>query len=299
MLDITAETENWASPGRVSAARLREIVRSLGGADRFLVVRRRTDGFGAFLQVWHQHGAPFELEHRTAAGAHLGADLHEAGRVAETVVGWARAEADWDAGLLWEPMAVGPGVDVSELPKDVRAEIEEYVRELLRVGYASRDQLAEAAERWLSDEDEQPVSAAQARQLVEALWQERHAQTRRWPEVTDPDRVSRAFAELDAGGLTARENFACCRDCGLGALAEGGGPDRGFVFFDQQSAEHAAAGGGLTLYYGAFRPGWAPREIGHEVVAALERAGLRAQWDGELADTLRVPELHWRKRPPR
>ena len=57
-----------------------------------------------------------------------------------------------------------------ELAPTVRAEVERRVRVLLRCGYDDRAALAEAAEEYPVDGDNRPVSAAQARELVDRLW---------------------------------------------------------------------------------------------------------------------------------
>ncbi|GAA3642822.1 hypothetical protein GCM10022267_31820 [Lentzea roselyniae] len=42
---------------------------------------------------------------------------------------------------------------------------------------------------------------------------------------TDPERLTRAFAALREAGITARENFTCCRSCGESEIGGEGGSD--------------------------------------------------------------------------
>ncbi|AXL88269.1 hypothetical protein C4J65_07920 [Streptomyces sp. CB09001] len=303
-LAIRVETENWQTHTRIRAAGLRELVARIGPAgDRFLVVQRIPDVPDVFAQVWHEEGEDgggYRLEHRAAADAFFGTDLDDPHRVAGLLTGWARQEAGWDAGVDWEPIPVPPRDEVPDLPDGVREQVERRVRERLRCGYDSRTTLSEIAEEHLvgGEYGARPVSPAQARQLVDRLWLERLAEQDAWgEEPTDPDRLTRVFEALDAAGVTARENFACCRGCGtaeIGAEREGA---RGFVFFHQQSTEAAAEGHGLMLYYGGFDGSEeTTAAVGHEVVAAFAGSALSTEWNGDPGRAITVAPLDWRKR---
>ena len=297
-LAIKAETENWQTHTRISAGRLRELVERIGAAgDRFLIVQRIPDLPDVFAQVWHEQGGDYRLEHRSGEARFFGTELTDPRRVADLLAGWARQAAGWDAGVDWEPVGLGPSEEVPELPDEVREQVEERVRLRLRCGYDGRKVLAEIAEDYLVEGDERPVSRAQAGRLVDRLWLERLAQQETWEGVTDPERLALAFGALEETGITAREDFTCCRSCGLteiGAEREGA---RGFVFFHQQVTEQAAQGHGLALHYGGFdRSEGTTTSVGHEVVAALTAAGLSTQWDGSPDKAIEVTALTWHKR---
>jgi hypothetical protein len=69
------------------------------------------------------------------------------------------------------------------------------------------------------------------------------------------------------------------------------------VYFHAQCTDSAAAGRGLTLLYGGFDgSSETTTAIGHEVVAALEAVGLRAEWDGDPGRAITVTPLDWRRR---
>ncbi|WP_217252619.1 hypothetical protein [Streptomyces sp. AC602_WCS936] len=300
-LAIRVETENWQTHARIPASRLRELVARIGGTgDRFLVVQRIPDLPDVFVQVWHEEGGTYRLEHRAARNQFFGTDLDDPDRVADLLTGWARQEPGWDSGVDWAPIDLGPQEEVPELPDQVREDVERVLRERLRCGYDSRKALVEIAEEYLvaDADDERPVSRAQAWQLVDRLWLERLAQQEAWgDETTDPDRLTRVFGTLDAAGVTARENFTCCRGCGMseiGAEREGA---RGFVFFHRQSTEAAAEGYGVTLHYGGFDGSEeTTTAVGREVVAAFTAAGLSTEWNGDPGRAITVTPLDWRKR---
>ncbi|NJP51430.1 hypothetical protein HCJ93_15475 [Streptomyces sp. SBST2-5] len=295
-LAVEAEAENGRTYTRVTAERLRELVLGLGGpGDRWLVLQRIPDLPDVFAQVWHESGGNYHLEHRLGARL-LGAELSDAGRVADLMTGWARQEPDWDAGVAWTPVEPGPGKDAPEPPRKSADVVEELLRQRLHCGYDTRAELVETAVDHLVGSELEPLTRAQARALVDRLWAARIAEQRTWQGVTDPERLTRAFLALEAAGITARENFTCCRGCGLSEIGAERPGARGFVFFHQQSTESAAAGHGLPLYYGGF-DGSADTTaaVGREVAAALHAEGLSTTWDGS-PDRAIVAPLDWRKR---
>ncbi|OKJ76700.1 DUF6891 domain-containing protein [Streptomyces sp. CB02460] len=300
MLSVKVETENQQTHTRVSAEKLADLVHRIGArGDNFLVVQRIPDIPGTFVQVWHEAGGGYELEHRTGtATSHVRTVVDSPDRVAALMTRWAREEPGWDAGTDWESAGIPEPEPVPEPAEEIREQVEPRVRELLRGGYGTVRTLTEAAEDYLVKDGMRPVSRAQARKLAERLWLERVEEQRGWTDVTDPDRLEGAFARLDRGGITARENFTCCRPCGMGEIWAAGREDaRGFVFFHGQGTESAAAGHGLALYYGGFDDSAeTTTAVGREVAAALGEAGLTVEWDGSPDQAIRLTGLDWRKR---
>ncbi|MGC5362399.1 DUF6891 domain-containing protein [Streptomyces sp. DT24] len=300
MLEIKIEAENGLYHTRVSEQELRDLVRGIGGVrDRFLVVQRIPDRPGFFVQTWHEHGGSYQFECRSGtAVTHVRADLDSPDLVADAMARWARQEPEWDAGIEWESAGMSAEEPAPELDDEIRGELEEEIRLALRGGYDTVATLTETAEERLAEKSAGPVGAAQARQLVERLWLERVEEQERWTDVTGADRLERAFAALEEGGITAREHFACCRSCGVGEIhADGRADARGFVFFHAQSTEWAVKTGGLTLYYGGFDESEeTTAAVGREVVAGLRAAGLAVEWNGAPDRAIEVPEIDWRKR---
>lgn len=302
MLEIVVETENWERHIRVSAEELAGLVRRIGGdGDRFLVVQRIPDLPDVFAQVWHQAGGDYTLEHRDGAtDRHFQAMADRPEVVISAITGWARQETGWGSGLAWSLLDMGPTQEVPplDLDEDERERLEKRVREVLVGGYASRAELAELAEEYLVTRDRRPVSREQAQALADRLWLERVAEQAKWQGETDPERLTRAFTALREAGITARENFTCCRSCGQSEIGGEGEPDaRGYVYFHTQCTDSAAAGHGLMLLYGGFDgSSETTTAIGHEVVAALEAAGLHAEWDRDPGRAITVTPLAWRRR---
>ncbi|MER7340909.1 hypothetical protein ABT403_24070 [Streptomyces sp. NPDC000075] len=302
MLEIVVETENRERHVRVSGEELAGLVRRIGGeGDRFLVVQRAPDLPDVFAQVWHEAGGDYTLEYRDGGpDRHFRSTADGPGAVVAALTGWALGEAGWEAGLAWSPLDMGPVCEVPPLDLDEsdREELEGRVREVLAGGYATRAELAEIAEDYLVTADRRPVSREQARALADRMWLERVAEQGAWEGETDPERLTRAFTALRVAGITARENFTCCRSCGQSEIGAEGGPDaRGFVYFHTQCTDSAAAGHGLMLLYGGFDGSpETTAAIGHEVAAALEAAGLHTEWDHDPGRAITVTPLDWRRR---
>lgn len=302
MLEILVETENGVRHLRPSAEELAGLVRRIGGhGDQFLVLQRVPDLPDVFAQVVHEAGGGYWVEHCDNVTGLWNSRVDELEAAVAALIGWARQEADWDAGLEWElfenpnPRHGPPQLDLDD---DERGALEQRIREELVGGYVTRVELAELAEEYLVTGDRRPVSRAQAIMLADWMWLERVAEQEHWRGETDPDRLARAFAALEEAGITARENFACCRSCGQSEIDAEAGPDaRGYVYFHSQCTGSAAAGQGLMLLYGGFDgSSETTTAIGHEIVAALETAGLRSEWDRAPGAIISVTPLDWRRR---
>ncbi|MCT9079137.1 DUF6891 domain-containing protein [Streptomyces fulvoviolaceus] len=297
-LAVKVEAENGQTYTRISAGRLREFVERIGDAgDHFLVVQRIPDRPGVFIQVAHERGGVYEFQHRTGPVPHMWVtEVTDPSLVADVMVRWARQEEGWDAGVTWQRDELTPPEEVPAPDPEVAARAEGHVREMLADGYLAIKELIRETVYLVED----GLSPAQAGEIVERLWLEHVDEQETWTGPTDPDRLERAFADLERTGIVARENFTCCRSCGMaeiGAETEDPEGTRGFVFFHHQGTRSASEGHGLALYHGGFdESADTTTRVGHEVVAALGAVGLSAEWDGDPDKAVTVAPLSWRKR---
>ncbi|WP_030238180.1 DUF6891 domain-containing protein [Streptomyces sp. NRRL S-350] len=303
MLAITVQTNDGVRRSRPGADELAGLVRRIGADDdRFLVVERIPDLPDVYIQVWHADGGDYTLEHRDgSAERHFEVRLGGPEPVAEAMTAWARGASGWGDGLDWKRLDMGQApepVPPLELDAAERRELEDRLRLTLACGYVDRAGLAEQAEEFLVSDGRRPLSRPQAEQLADQLWLERVGEQTGWIGETDPERLARAFAELEASGITAREDFTCCRSCGESEIGAAGAPDaRGFVYFHSQCTESAAAGRGLSLLYGGFDGSPSTTTaIGQEVVTALAAAGLPTVWNGDPSHVIEIRPLLWRRR---
>jgi hypothetical protein len=262
-----------------------------------------------FIQVWHEAGGDYALEYRDGGpDRHFESSLDGPKPVIAAMARWASGDRGWGEAIEWQALELG------EADRPAELELSDEERELLlaRVrlsivgGYATRAGLVKLAEDYLvsgdggrdGDGEHRPVSREQATTLVDRLWLERVREQETWQGETDPERLARAFAALEQAGIVAREDFACCHSCGqaeIGAEAFDGA--RGFVYFHGQCTDFAAAGEGLTLYYGGFDGSEQTTvSVGQQVVTALEQAGLRVEWSGDPGRAIEVAPLTWHRR---
>jgi hypothetical protein len=184
-------------------------------------------------------------------------------------------------------------------------ELHEFVRLHVAAGYASADEIVNAALDSFMDGTHDPAAVrAAAAALADQAITAHHADQAAWPERTDCDRLDAAFAELEHAGIVARQHFSCCATCGAEEIHDEihdatreGQPPRGFTFFHIQDTEHAVAGESLYLSYGsANRDRTEALAIGQEVVETLSRHGLEPSWNGRFAHRIALPVVWQRRR---
>jgi hypothetical protein len=161
------------------------------------------------------------------------------------------------------------------------AEIVKSVQVEVAMGVGSYEQVVQALE-------EQWETSEGIAELVDGEFARHLAEQEEWPEVTDCDRLTAAFRDLDVAGITAREHFACCQSCGVAEI-KAEEVRRGYVFYHFQDVRGAAAGGGVFLSYTP------DRQIGAEIATALRAHGLEVDWDRDTGTRIYVP-LTWQRR---
>lgn len=187
-------------------------------------------------------------------------------------------------------------------PIDPRA-LQQFVTARVQQGFADRDEIVDAVVDMFADADDLEQLRALAERACDRALAEHAAQERSWREPTDCDRLDRAFAELEASGILARQKYSDCQTCGADeirteakAAIAGGARIRGFVFYHDQDAE-AVLGGTLHLAYDDIDGTEAGAlAIGKAVVAALESWGLATSWDGSCAQRIAIVDLEWKRR---
>lgn len=192
--------------------------------------------------------------------------------------------------------------------QDLTAEVRAFVRPLVARGDRTFAEILEEAVEFLLEEhedaDTKTVERTCEAEIDKALAAHLAAQAS-WPEVTDCDRLDRAFTALGARGIVARHDFTCCQTCGLAEIGDeiqsavdAGDDVSGFTFYHAQDTDNATEGHGLYLTYGHLDGSVANGvAIGRVVVDALREAGLETDWDGTFGKRIGV-RLDWKRRIP-
>lgn len=207
---------------------------------------------------------------------------------------------------FWERLfGKGPRQDAAPEPAndDVLADLREQIERDVAAGFDAPEGIVAGAVAAYEDVADPAFLEVHARHFLAGALAAHAAAQSGWPADTDCDRLDAAFAALERSGVVARQHFTCCGTCGLAEIdreiAAAGtktGPVRGYTFYHWQDTEAAVDGYGLCLYYGACVDGEAPAlAIGREIVAALERQGLKPEWDGSWDRRIELP-LDWKRR---
>lgn len=175
------------------------------------------------------------------------------------------------------------------------------VSALIEGGFFNEDDL----ETYIADLAFDPASAPYAGAVRDhargAMAAKRSAEAG-WPDMTDCDRIDRAFAALEAGGILALHNAGVTTsdahsDAWDTIGRASGGSWRGFAFYHQQDVESALAGHGLHVGFDAVAEGPAAKQaIGDAIVAALTAQALAPRWDRDPEIRILVPGFLWQRR---
>jgi len=189
------------------------------------------------------------------------------------------------------------------LTDETWSNVTEYIRNKVAAGFDRPDEIAQSAADVFSDEASPLELEAFAKTEVPRVIEEHLRAEMDWPSPTDCDRLDAAFAELEANGIVARQDFSCCGNCGVAEIYDEmdqaqkqSMPVRGYTFYHTQDTEAAAEGHGLYLNYGSTEEGETPAvAVGHEIATTLRKHGLRSRWDGELKQRIDVG-MQWQRR---
>lgn len=181
-------------------------------------------------------------------------------------------------------------------------EIRSFVAERVAEGFASTEEIIDSTIECFEVEENEELCHEIARFTAERMAEHLRSQ-RQWPETTDCDRLDWAFEDLDRMGIVSRQNFTCCGNCGHSEIwdeirqARKKHPVEGYVFYHMQDTEAAVEGGYLYLAYGSVEEGEETLiAVGRKVVLALERAGLRTEWNGQGSTRIRIVDFDWKRR---
>jgi len=189
---------------------------------------------------------------------------------------------------------------------DLRAEAIDAVRHYVWAGYDDEDEVF-----GLVDEDvlfeSDGEHEAWLRTAIKREFRKKQAAERTWPEVTDCNRLDRAFEVLNKEGILAQHKAGYTQQDGLEVVerlyAEASGEQSdigGYCFYTIQDMEGAMWGEvGLWLAFGRFsgdsEKGVA---VGRQVRDILTRFGFAVVWDGSIESRLLLSGFRWQRRSP-
>ena len=186
-----------------------------------------------------------------------------------------------------------------------RADAAEYIRYYVWSGYYGPDEVFDIIDDEVFEGDGE--DEAWLRTAIRRAFRKKRAAERTWPEITDCDRLDRAFEELQGQGILVSHKTGYTQQDGLDVVTElykeAGGKKSGlagYCFYTIQDVETALwSDVGLWLAFGAFLRG---REhgvaVGRRLRDVFERFGFNVVWDGTIDSRLLLSGFRWQRRSP-
>ena len=184
-------------------------------------------------------------------------------------------------------------------------EIGRYIRCEITGGFLVLEDLVERSLRTLGEGHDAEDFRNQAKRLLRAAIAAQRAEEKRWPAVTDCDRLDAALVALEKAGLFTRLTF-CYHPSGIAEIRPqltqecwGIRKVRGYAHCHIYETDPLFFNGTLYFDYGSIpRSRKASIGVGHEIVSALQAQGLEVTWGGNVRKRIAVT-LDWKRRLPR
>jgi hypothetical protein len=155
----------------------------------------------------------------------------------------------------------------------------------------------EFAESYLEEEEGFPLSREQVSGAFTLALEARVVQQAQWTDEQTETNLDRAFGELEEAGILARQDFACCMNCGASEIFDERDDSRrwrGYVFYHEQDTDRLLEGGPLLLAYGGFSVDVDLRElVDKEIMPVLSRHGLAPEWGGSVETRIALGNAQW------
>jgi hypothetical protein len=165
---------------------------------------------------------------------------------------------------------------------DMQEEADEFIRYYVWSGYYEPDEVYNIIDDELLESDCE--SQTWLRAAIQREFQSKHEAEKTWPNITDCDRLDRAFESLRRQGILTRHRAGFTQQDGLevveGLYEEAGGAESditGYCFYTTQDMEAAMWGtSGLLLAFGHFSgDSQEGADVGRHVRDVSEEHGLR------------------------
>lgn len=200
------------------------------------------------------------------------------------------------------------GEEMDEELDDATSDQRSLINEWIWYGYSR----LETIQGWIEENaaDGNGFDLAWIQGFAERTMARKRAAEAGWPELTDNDRLDRAFARLNEQGICAVQWAGHDMDEGQEAVVDalreadeaGVAEDHywGVCFFHSQDMDRALDGGGLLLAFDAIGSEVAADmvRVGQGVCEAMKREGLQTEWNGRADQRIELPNFCWQRRTP-
>lgn len=176
------------------------------------------------------------------------------------------------------------------------------IQELVRSGFCDAKRIAQIVFQDLFGPGE--IDAAWVKRHVAEAIKAKRAEETDWEEVTDCDRLDRAFEVLNGRKLIAIQNSGYEQSDGITEVTEiyhEAGAERsgiiGYCFCHWQDVEGVLKYGDLYLTFGDIRGTDAVGiAVGQLIQKVLKEAGFKVKWDGSIQNRIVIKAMKWQRR---
>ena len=184
--------------------------------------------------------------------------------------------------------------DIAELRQDILEE--------LQFGFENKEQIIQRVRGYYKNTDDEFVRILS--DLYDEVISEWLDEQKNWPEVTDCDRLDRAFAAMERHGIVAQQYFSCCQRDGhadiydeLKRARSHGVEVKGYAFYSEADADAAMKYGRLNIAFGDVDfSKIGTLEIGKIVAEALRKEGFDVKWPEDPAKRIHISKINWQRR---
>lgn len=195
--------------------------------------------------------------------------------------------------------------DSDNVPEYTEDDILEWVHTLVWSGENDAEEIQIIIGEELLSVDE-PADEKWLKKIIKAEIAAKRKAEKKWPKVTDWDRLELAFEALREQGIFALHAAGFTQSDGLDEVEQeyeiaGGKKSNyaGHCFYTEQDMECAIGGGGIFIGFGHLTGKKAKGlEVGQKVREALEEQGFKVIWNGTIAERLYIPKFRYQRRGP-
>lgn len=182
-------------------------------------------------------------------------------------------------------------------------EVEQYLLSEIQKFVRSGNYSPQTVRRAVSDmmEPGVDVDTAVVEAAIDAAFEAKRLEEAQWPDITDCDRLSAAFAALQKQGICALHSAGFEISDGYAAVAEAEYRSkdayRGYCFYVAGDVSAALNWHRIYISFGSMEDDPVKSVmVGNQVREALRAQGFQVEWDETAGKRLLIPEICWQQR---
>lgn len=160
----------------------------------------------------------------------------------------------------------------------------------------------EEVDQMIDDILEEDANEPMLRDAVAPEFSRKEEAEKKWPKITDCDRLNTVFAALDKRGVLCLHNSGFEMSDGHTDAFETLSKQPktryfGYCFYHGQDVERAMESGGLMLAFDHVKDEDPDKlKVGLALKEELESAGFALEWDGTSDQRINIPKFDWKRR---